>query len=268
MSQISTPPPIPETTSPRSKRGGGLSVFAIVLVLIALGAGAWIVWSAWGAYLVSGHGTAVALDEKPSQIPGGFRAEQMRYHRIERQEEMAAQQEAELNGPDYVQPFTNKNGQIVVTGVDVKGGRTKLTVRRIGQQSRVNASSIDPNFLPADVRSLLNLRADLQGDFNNSLSQRLGITAEQRAKVLLIPGGAWYTIDAPTRKKAEDAFTAWSTASPAERPAKEKDLIAIARELDSVQATKVVKSATDRANQIKAIVSPDQLRMYAQFAGR
>lgn len=248
MTTYTSPTSTGKTTS-ESARNGLSPWVAGAFVTAVLAAGGWGVWKFWTGSQMRSGGLVVATDEPPSAYRQTSWADRMRVQAIN-----------QMNAPDYVRERNRQQGG----GWEVKGNRTRLIVQRgSNNQLRLTAESMDPNFITAEQRSLLALRA--RAGSEDAVARQLNVTPEQRERLNAIPRGANYPIDPPTRENLSRLFLAWEAAPADQRQPHADALIAAVRQLETAQAEATRRSVADRVAQIREIVSPEQIRAFEEM---
>lgn len=250
---MSTTQSTAEVSGSSSSRKGGLPLgVSVALILVAIGGGGWFVWNFWKGLQTAGAGSVVSVDETPQEYQRTIWGDVAR----QRQQDRVQQQ---LNAADYVRERPRAQGG----GWEIKGGRTRVTVMKFNNRTRINADSLDPTFITAEARQLLALRA--RGANEDAVAKHLKLTDDQRKALNAIPRGAGYTITDPLRQTLERLFAEWETAAEGEKAAKADALTKAVRELEAEQAEKTKAELASRAQKVKEIVTEEQIKAFADM---
>lgn len=253
-SASSAPPPLRPAAPPSvgSPRRGIPPAVAAILILLAVIGGGWFVWRFWTGLSGSGTFGTVAIDEKPSEVQ---RSEWQGRVRIRQAQRAMAVVEA----PDFVRERPGNQGG----GYEAKGGKSRLIATRNKDKWRFQADSLDPNFITADQRTILSLR--VRGAFEDAVARHMTLTADQRKQLNALPRGIFYTVDAATQTKLQTLFSDYESA--ADKAAKSQPIIQAVKDLEAAQAGPTQQAIAARVEQIKVIVTADQIKLFQDMGG-
>lgn len=233
------------TLSSDKPRKGLPGAVSVLILIGAVALGGWFLWSFWNSLNIRGDGAVVATDEPPSVYRQNAWSDRMRVQAVN-----------QMNQDDYVRPRPRNQGG----GFEVKGNRTRLIIQRNNNNLRITAESMDPNFVSAEQRTLLALRARATNE--DAVARHINLTPEQKTQLDAIPRGMAYTLDPETRKKIEDLFTAWEKAPEDQKKPAADALTALAREIESSAGQAAKDSIATRADQVSKILTPEQVKLF------
>ena len=159
--------------------------------------------------------------------------------------------------PESIRKTSDDNGGVYVAqafgtvmNIEVNNGSPKYTFRYLKK-----------DLLPADIKDILLMKFRIMQD--DAVAQHIGLTDDQHQKLATISTNV--TNLAPAAADRDKLIAQWQqyfTASDSAKTDAEKSLLASLKQVgdDNVAATR--QKAQDRADQIKAILTPDQIKKF------
>lgn len=241
----------PSTGSAGERPEKSLFGVAVLVLVVVVGVAATL----WATGVLGSPGKVV-VDETPSQY-------QQSAWSMQRQQWAQRRAQATLDAPDAVRSTrAGANGRPV--GVEVKAGKSRLVANRAGQNWRLVAESLDPAFVSPEVRLLLTLRT--RGAQEDAVARQLNLTDDQRKRLAALPRGIAYPLDDAVRTRLETLVTAYGDAADdAARNKVAAELIAAVHEVERSQEEPTRQALVQRAEKVKQIVSPEQVRQFQEM---
>lgn len=236
------------TTSQQQGRKGLHPALGALAVLAVIAVGGWGVWSFWKSINSFRDGAVVTTDEPPSV-----------YRQTAWSDRMRVQAVNQLNQANYFRPRPRNQGG----GFEAKGEKTRVIIQKAGANVRVTAESMDPNFVSADQRTLLAVRARAISE--DAVARHIELTEDQKTKLNAIPRGMNYTLDDATRQKIQALFTAWEAAADDQKAAASEALIQAAVQVDATLTQPTKDSIAARAEQVKQVLSAEQIKKFTEM---
>lgn len=233
------------TLSSDKPRKGLPGAVSILIIIGSVALGGWFLWSFWNSLNIRGDGAVVQTDEPPSVYRQNAWSDRMRVQAVN-----------QMNQDDYVRPRPRNQGG----GFEVKGNRTRLIIQRNNNNLRITAESMDPNFVSAEQRTLLALRARAINE--DAVARHIELTPEQREELNKIPRGMNHELDDALRKTLESHFTAWEQATGDAKNTAAQQLIDAVREIETSLSATTKQSIAGRASRVKEILSAEQISKF------
>lgn len=236
--------PLDSQTAAEPKKGGLPVWLTTILILGLVALGGWVLWLGWNGQLNLPGG-------KPRII--GTPQELMERQSAERRTEWQLRQTRE---PDGIRNAQRGPGfDIKVDQINVRASRRSgnepysLSVRFI---------AVDSVIPPAD-RTVLDLR---QRTRDKAVADHLKITPEQTAAMQSIQGGWQLNLPMEDRTVATTLIDTWESATGDAKVAAQEAVLAKLREVLPLRVTEHKASVTERAEQLKKIITPEQISLF------